>query len=343
MSHQVFISRKKSDQAGNENPEVKIARELHRQLDALGIDVFLDDVSLEETGTAHYKKTIDDALDSANVLVAVGSSPENLESRWVRYEWDGFFNDIISGIKPDGQVFSLTSRMSSNELPRALRQTQWFDYDQGGLASLCKFINNALGDTSPDDDPTNRFVCCLDLSESKHLYAHGGEQASEAMMSAYEVIKPIIERYSGEAFGPLVEEFWLVLPNSKEGLSALTSIVKALIAIVSKEGIQFKVKGVVEYGEAVKEAGRWTGPVMELVSHLKMFPKEDQFITTQSFEIDDAKLVPIGLQIFQRLYNGRLIYSGEKKPGALQLNVSELIMSGFCGDQSTTCSQDGTE
>jgi hypothetical protein len=325
MSYQVFVSRKKSDESGNQTREVKIARELHQHLDALGIVAFLDDVSLEESGTAHYKKTIDDALDSAIVLVAVGTSTENLESRWVRYEWDGFFNDIISGFKPDGQVYSLTSRMSAKELPRALRQTQWFDYDQGGLANLCNFISNALGDSSPSThDPTKRFVCCLDLSESKHLYAHGGERASEMMMSAYEIIKDIAEKYSGEVFGPMLEEFWLVLPTPKDGFSALTSILAALSAYVSEEDIRFRVKGVVEYGEAVKSDDLWTGAVTELVFYLRKFPKEGQFLTTGGFDVDGRELLPTNLLVFQRVYQGRFFYDRQKKPGALQLTLSEV-------------------
>ena len=79
---------------------------------------------LEAMGAAEYKGTIDDALDEAAVLVAVGTSPENLNSRWVRYEWDSFFNDVISGIKPEGKVFSLISSFEPAQLPRALRQTQ---------------------------------------------------------------------------------------------------------------------------------------------------------------------------------------------------------------------------
>lgn len=141
---QVFISVKHLDEQGAPTRDSEIARELHEALEARGLSSFLSMVSLEQMGAAEYKGAIDDALDHAEVLVAVGTSPENLASRWVRYEWDSFFNDIISGIKEEGKVFSLISSFPPNKLPRALRQNQTFDYEQAGISYLCSFLSNAL-------------------------------------------------------------------------------------------------------------------------------------------------------------------------------------------------------
>ena len=141
---QVFISVKHLDTDGKPTRESLIARELYAELEAKGLISFLSLISLEAMGTAEYKGSIDDALDHADVLVAVGASPENLASRWVRYEWDSFFNDIISGVKPDGKVFSLISGFEPTRLPRALRQNQTFEYEQGGIEYLCNFLTNAL-------------------------------------------------------------------------------------------------------------------------------------------------------------------------------------------------------
>ena len=46
-----------------------------------------------------------------------------MESSWVRYEWDGFFNDVLSGQK-EGHLFSYIDDMSPSDLPRTLRQLQ---------------------------------------------------------------------------------------------------------------------------------------------------------------------------------------------------------------------------
>ena len=52
-----------------------------------GLRVFFSNQSLEKLGTAAYKKAIDNALiDACSVLVAVGTSANNLQSPWVQYE-----------------------------------------------------------------------------------------------------------------------------------------------------------------------------------------------------------------------------------------------------------------
>lgn len=141
---QVFISVKQLDEDGQTTPDVALARELYDRLVQEGLTPFLSSVTLEQMGTAEYKGSIDDALDQASVLVAVGTSPANLASRWVRYEWDSFFNDVISGIKPDGKVFSLISGFEPAQLPRALRQNQTFVHEKSGLDYLCNFLTNAF-------------------------------------------------------------------------------------------------------------------------------------------------------------------------------------------------------
>ena len=83
-------------------------------------------------------------MDRAKTLIAVGTSPANLDSRWVRYEWDSFFNDILSGVKPDGRVFVYAVDLDVHALPRALRQTQCITHEKDSLERLFRFVSNAL-------------------------------------------------------------------------------------------------------------------------------------------------------------------------------------------------------
>ncbi len=146
---QVFISFKHLDESGNETPDSRLAREAYHYLTDRGLNVFLSTVSLEQLGIAAYKKAIDDALDGAHVLIAVGSSREHLESQWVRYEWDSFFNDILSGIKPEGRVFSYVEGVDLAKLPRALRQSQCIEHGPESLETLHRFVANALASHAP--------------------------------------------------------------------------------------------------------------------------------------------------------------------------------------------------
>ena len=118
---EVFLSFKNSDANGNSTKERAMADELYNALANRGIGVFYSNETLSVCGAAQYKAEIDNALDEATILIAVGTSRESLESSWVRYEWDGFFNDVLSGQK-EGHLFSYIDDMSPSDLPRTLRQ-----------------------------------------------------------------------------------------------------------------------------------------------------------------------------------------------------------------------------
>ncbi|MCB2155590.1 protein kinase [bacterium] len=142
--HQVFISFKNLDANGRQTRDSQLARTLYDYLTARGFKVFLSSVSLEKMGASAYQQAIDRALDAAMVVVAVGTSREHLESRWVESEWSGFINDIRSGLKPAGHVFSYIDGMEPRDLPRSLRQYQMFKHSDESLMALANFIENAL-------------------------------------------------------------------------------------------------------------------------------------------------------------------------------------------------------
>jgi len=144
FSYQVFISFKNLGPSGKPTEDACMAEELYRFLSEKGFAVFFSNLSLENLGQSAYSKAIDQALDSSQILVAVSTNPEYLESDWVRYEWDRFFNDIISGIKPNGRVFSFVKGVDTRCLPRKLRQYQVFHADRSERDTLCNFIRNAL-------------------------------------------------------------------------------------------------------------------------------------------------------------------------------------------------------
>lgn len=141
----VFISFKNLDEGGQPTRDAALARSVFDHLVARNLRVFLSSITLERQGVSSYKKAIDQALDGAQVLVAVGTSSAHLNAEWVRYEWDSFFNDVLSGVKPTGQVFVYVDGVVSRELPRSLRQSQMIAHGPGSLEMLGNFIANALG------------------------------------------------------------------------------------------------------------------------------------------------------------------------------------------------------
>lgn len=152
--YDVFISFKHHDRNNNITADYVMAQELAKAFTQMGIRAFFSKTSLFETGASNYKREIDAALDEAKVLIVVGTSLEHINSDWVRYEWDGFANDIISGVKPDGRLFFLVDGVATHELPRTLRQVQGFSYQEDGVKELAAHVGRFLGidPTAPEPE-----------------------------------------------------------------------------------------------------------------------------------------------------------------------------------------------
>lgn len=125
----IFISCKDTDDKGNETIDLKISREIAKILRSENFKVFLSDQTLSELGSSQYKKTIDEALDRAKAMVVVASKSEYAESNWVRYEWDTFYNDYLSGHRQNANIFTVTINLSASTLPRTLRNSQCYKYE----------------------------------------------------------------------------------------------------------------------------------------------------------------------------------------------------------------------
>ena len=144
--YDIFISFKNSDSnTGKRTKDSELAEKLYNYLGDKGLRVFFSNKELEFTGQSQYSRAIESALDSSRFLVVVGCSRDNVNSEWVRSEWEGFVLDIKSGIKPNSEVFVLYQDMTIRELPLDLRHRQAFDAsDHGCYEKLHNFISNAL-------------------------------------------------------------------------------------------------------------------------------------------------------------------------------------------------------
>lgn len=143
MKYEVFISYKCSDEDGNKTKDYEIAKELYDTLVSLGYSAFFSSNSLEKLGSSRYKADIDVALDAAKVMIVVLSRAEYATSHWVQYEWDSFYNDYLSGVRSEANLFTLTQGVNVHELPRTLRNVQNFNYGEG-VGKVCDYIKNAI-------------------------------------------------------------------------------------------------------------------------------------------------------------------------------------------------------
>ncbi len=143
MNCEIFISYKCSDENGSKTKDYAIAKELYDSLTGLGYSVFFSSSTLEQLGSSRYKADIDAALDTAKAMIVVLSKVEYATSQWVQYEWDSFYNDYLSGVRKEANLFTLTTNLSIHELPRTLRNVQNFDYKES-VFHVCEYVKNVI-------------------------------------------------------------------------------------------------------------------------------------------------------------------------------------------------------
>ena len=86
----VFICYKETDDMGRRTPDSVLAQELYYGLTKEGFKVFFSRITLESKLGTEYEPYIFAALNSAKVMVVVGTKPEYFNAVWVRNEWSRY-------------------------------------------------------------------------------------------------------------------------------------------------------------------------------------------------------------------------------------------------------------
>ena len=86
----VFICYKESDDYGRRTKDSVTAQEIYYELTDAGYKVFFARVTLESKLGQQYEPYIFAALNSAKVMLVVGSKKEYFEAVWVRNEWSRY-------------------------------------------------------------------------------------------------------------------------------------------------------------------------------------------------------------------------------------------------------------
>lgn len=95
----VFICYKESDANGRRTPDSVLATEIYHELTNEGFKVFFSRITLEDKLGTAYEPYIFAALNSAKVMVVLGTKPEYFNAVWVKNEWSRYLALIKAGQK----------------------------------------------------------------------------------------------------------------------------------------------------------------------------------------------------------------------------------------------------
>ena len=88
----VFICYKETDANGRRTPDSVLANDLYHQLIQEGFKVFFARITLEDKLGTAYEPYIFAALNSAKVMVVLGTKPEYFNAAWVKNEWSRYLS-----------------------------------------------------------------------------------------------------------------------------------------------------------------------------------------------------------------------------------------------------------
>lgn len=163
-NYKVFISYKRTVD-GEITKDAEIAKALYNALISAGYKTFFSEESLSVLGADRYKEMIDQVLDHCSVLVVVGTSVDNINSSWVKYEWDSFYSDILSDRKK-GRMFSYVDRINPHDLPRTLRSLQSFDCSSTPINEVVLYVENAINSLDQKGESDNNTIVVKEEPEN---------------------------------------------------------------------------------------------------------------------------------------------------------------------------------
>lgn len=144
----VFICYKESDENGSRTKDSTLAQEIYYQLTDQGRRVFFARITLEDKAGTEYEPYIFAALNSAKVMVVVGTKPEYFNAVWVKNEWSRF----LAMMKKDRSKLLLPCYrdMDPYDLPEALAVLQSYDMSKiGFIQDLTRGIDKILFKDTP--------------------------------------------------------------------------------------------------------------------------------------------------------------------------------------------------
>ncbi len=211
MDCRVFISYKHSDKTGAYTEDYEIAKEVYECLKSRNITTFFSDRTLFESGKSDYKKAIDSALDRAELMLVVATSDEFVQSGWVEYEYETFYEDILSGRKTGANIFSYTKNIK--RLPRTLSRHENFIIGEKSVEELVDYISNALSNDSAEEPapPSSSTT----VKKEKSVSAYSSDYKNELRRLEIQAIN------SRETDQEILEYYYEQIGEREEGICVL--------------------------------------------------------------------------------------------------------------------------
>ncbi|HCK87432.1 MAG TPA: hypothetical protein DHW39_01340 [Erysipelotrichaceae bacterium] len=148
--YDVFISFKDSDGQGGRTRDSQIAEDIYQRLVTQDLKTFFSRVTLQEVSGDMYEAHIFKALETAKIMILVGTDYANITSGWVRNEWSRYL-DLMAKDKGGNKKFVFVYENMALEMLDQLGiprrdAVDWSSKDSRN--DLIHYVNTTLGKRS---------------------------------------------------------------------------------------------------------------------------------------------------------------------------------------------------
>lgn len=156
-AYDIFICYKETDNSGKRTMDSVLAQDIYSQLANEGYKVFFSRITLEDKLGQEYEPYIFSALNSAKVMLVVGTDKDNFNAVWVKNEWSRFL--ALSRKDKNKVIIPCYKDMDAYDLPDELSMFQSQDMNKIGflqdlIRGIKKVMQNENKQTARNTDHT---------------------------------------------------------------------------------------------------------------------------------------------------------------------------------------------
>lgn len=187
----IFICYKETGEDGNRTRDSLLAQDIYYQLTEQGRRVFFARITLEDKVGSQYEPYIFAALNSAKVMLVVGTDYEYFNAVWVKNEWSRFLKLMASGKKKS--LIPCFKGIDAYDMPKEFTKLQAQDLGKvGAMQDLLRGIDKLIAPGQPiqataqvqTEDINRSFIYNSALDKMK-------ENTIPALMTAIEKLESI--------------------------------------------------------------------------------------------------------------------------------------------------------
>lgn len=167
--YDVFICYKETDDSGSRTKDSTLAQEIYYQLTNEGYKVFFSRITLEDKLGQQYEPYIFAALNSAKVMVVIGTKPEYFNAVWVKNEWSRYLHLMRNDRKR--LLIPCYRDMDPYDLPEELGNLQSQDMSRiGFMQDLLRGVRKVL-EADKEKQPVNEPIVQKVITENNNANA----------------------------------------------------------------------------------------------------------------------------------------------------------------------------